>query len=312
MPAPLFSQAQLALRTASILSSSIVVAVALLLYLKHRHKALLHFAAFLGCALYIGALSFLGGLGWRPPFLLAFLVGATVLPVVAGLCISLPAFVFSLLALSPPRPVRWLLRLPGLALLVGMGIQLATYLHQGLPALARVTNQLCALGFIWFFVAWVACCILIAVDFRRITQPEVRLGILGMAIVMVAWVPFWVYEVMKHLLITSPYVFGLIWSALSLTLAVRHFFQPSPQPQVGPASPGPLADEAMLDRFATARKLTPRERELCGLLVEGLNHAAIAEQLFISEKTVRNHVSNIYAKVGISNRMELIHSIRAA
>jgi DNA-binding NarL/FixJ family response regulator len=133
-----------------------------------------------------------------------------------------------------------------------------------------------------------------------------------MALVMVAWVPFWVYEVLNHRLITSPYIFGLIWSFLSLTLAVRHFFQPPALPGIAPASPGPLADGAMLDRFAEARKLTPRERELCGLLVEGKNHADIAEQLFIAEKTVRNHVSNIYAKVGVSSRMELIHSIRAA
>jgi hypothetical protein len=169
MSEPLFSQGQLALRVASILSSSIVVAVALLLYLKHRHKALLHFAVFLGCALFIGSVSFLGGLGWRPPFLVGFAIGATLLPVVAGLCISLPTFVFSLLTLKPPTPVRLLLWLPAPALLVAMGIQIATYLQQGLTPLGRATNQLCTVGFIWFFVEWIACCILISVDFRRIT-----------------------------------------------------------------------------------------------------------------------------------------------
>ncbi len=312
MAQPLFSQGHLALRVASILSSSIVVAVALLLYLKHRHMALLHFATFLGCALFIGSVSFLGGLGWHPPFLVGFAIEAALLPVVAGLCISLPTFVLSLLTLKPPTPARLLLWLPAPTLLVAMGIQIATYLHQGLTPLNRVTNLLCTVGFIWFFVEWIACCILIAVDFRRITQPEVRLGILGMALVMVAWIPFWVYEVVNHSLITSPYIFALIWSFLSLALAVRHFFQPALEPGVTAASLGPLADGPMLDRFAKARKLTPRERELCGLLVEGLNHVDIAEQLFISEKTVRNHVSNIYAKVGVSSRMELIHLIRTA
>jgi DNA-binding CsgD family transcriptional regulator len=188
-------------------------------------------------------------------------------------------------------------------------------MNQGAPAPDRVINQIALLGFMWFFVEWIACCVLIVVCFRRITQKEVRQGLIGMAMVMVAWVPFWIYEVMNHRPIMSPYYFALLWSALSLILAIRHFFQPQAAAAALvalPAAPGPLADGAMLDRFAETRKLTPRERELSTLLVEGLNHAAIAQRLFISEKTVRNHVSNIYAKVGVSSLMELIRAIRGA
>ena len=52
--------------------------------------------------------------------------------------------------------------------------------------------------------------------------------------------------------------------------------------------------------------LSPRERAILGLLTEGLGNAEIAERLSISEKTVRNHVSNLFDKLGVWTRAQAI------
>ncbi|WP_279222254.1 response regulator transcription factor [Anaerophilus nitritogenes] len=51
-------------------------------------------------------------------------------------------------------------------------------------------------------------------------------------------------------------------------------------------------------------KLTRREYEVLGLIAEGKNNREIADNLFISEKTVKNHVSNIFRKIEVSDRTQ--------
>jgi pimeloyl-ACP methyl ester carboxylesterase/DNA-binding CsgD family transcriptional regulator len=52
--------------------------------------------------------------------------------------------------------------------------------------------------------------------------------------------------------------------------------------------------------------LTTREREILALVAGGANNQAIADQLFISEKTVRNHLTAIFDKLGVSSRSQAI------
>jgi DNA-binding NarL/FixJ family response regulator len=52
--------------------------------------------------------------------------------------------------------------------------------------------------------------------------------------------------------------------------------------------------------------LSAREREILALLAEGLGNAEIAERLSISDKTVRNHVSNVFDKLGVWTRAQAI------
>jgi DNA-binding NarL/FixJ family response regulator len=59
-------------------------------------------------------------------------------------------------------------------------------------------------------------------------------------------------------------------------------------------------------------ELTQREREVLSLVAAGLNNTAIADQLALAPKTVRNHISNILTKLQVSDRAHAIIRARAA
>jgi len=62
----------------------------------------------------------------------------------------------------------------------------------------------------------------------------------------------------------------------------------------------PSAEEAKIAR------LTPREREVVALVSEGLKNKLIGERLYISETTVTHHLSSVFSKLEVSDRLELI------
>lgn len=84
---------------------------------------------------------------------------------------------------------------------------------------------------------------------------------------------------------------------------------------------GPAVAGRVLRRLGTAARagtadvfpmLTDREREVLALLAVHLTNPEIAARLHLSEKTVRNHVSNIFTKLGVATRSEAVTRARDA
>lgn len=80
------------------------------------------------------------------------------------------------------------------------------------------------------------------------------------------------------------------------------------QTYVDPAVAGKLFNHiagttASIDT-SLANTLSAREREVLRLLADGLSNADIAKELFLSEGTVRNYVSSLFVKLGVSDRTQ--------
>lgn len=75
-------------------------------------------------------------------------------------------------------------------------------------------------------------------------------------------------------------------------LANRERLRPAARPDVAP--------DAALEAFS------PREREVLSLVLAGIENREIADRACMSEKTVRNHLSSIYEKLGVSSRTQAV------
>ena len=77
----------------------------------------------------------------------------------------------------------------------------------------------------------------------------------------------------------------------------------------------PLIAKKVLSHFSTAQEtrpqlpyedLTEREHQVFQLTAEGLSNREIAERLVISEKTVKNHIGNIFSKLQVNDRTQAV------
>lgn len=68
--------------------------------------------------------------------------------------------------------------------------------------------------------------------------------------------------------------------------------------------------EVMLGGFFSKHEITKREQEIILLMLKGKGNKEIEDELFISMNTVKNHIYNIYQKLGVKNRLQINNFIR--
>jgi DNA-binding NarL/FixJ family response regulator len=65
-----------------------------------------------------------------------------------------------------------------------------------------------------------------------------------------------------------------------------------------------------LDQNCKLYNLTNREIEIFKLMIKGITYKTIANNLFISDRTVTKHIQNIFEKTGVSNKVEMINKFQ--
>lgn len=99
-------------------------------------------------------------------------------------------------------------------------------------------------------------------------------------------------------LISIFYSVSAVWFIVPLLVPTP------PQEEMGAAQN--RNEEGALDGFCDKYELTRRERDVLNLLLQGLSNAEISAKIFISEGTVKAHVHNIYTKLGVKSRLQLL------
>ena len=114
-----------------------------------------------------------------------------------------------------------------------------------------------------------------------------------------------------HTLRTGTVAFGydreFLYSSIPYALfglfLIYYFLRFSPQPSIAP--------EQLSDSFLATYGITDREQEIIKKVIEGKSNATIASELVISLATVKTHLHNIYTKLGVESRFDLLAKVRS-
>jgi DNA-binding NarL/FixJ family response regulator len=98
---------------------------------------------------------------------------------------------------------------------------------------------------------------------------------------------------------------GGVWVTPGLIPRIVKELQHYAESQVVRAKPQKVRVDRLVD-------LTPREQEVVHLIVDGASNKEVAQALEIEERTVKGHVSNIFRKFGVSDRLKLVVHVKNA
>ncbi|KIZ19532.1 LuxR C-terminal-related transcriptional regulator [Streptomyces natalensis] len=103
---------------------------------------------------------------------------------------------------------------------------------------------------------------------------------------------------------------GELHHAVRLIAAGKGFIDPTIIRPLSRAVGGRAGARALVSEERLSDLLTPRERQVLACISQGLPNARIAQQLMVSENTVKTHVSRLLAKLGLRSRVEAALAVK--
>ncbi len=158
------------------------------------------------------------------------------------------------------------------------------------------TQSIDDIYYLYFIAVLVFDCILFLLKFRQINQNVFqRLGVITVCVLSFFLIFFIIREFVPAFTFDTFPLFYLLLTIQLISFGWKHFLKDNIDKVLN-----------MKKRFAEKYKITNREQEIIQLIQAGHTNSSIGKQLFISEKTVANHIYNIYKKLNITSRFELI------
>lgn len=151
--------------------------------------------------------------------------------------------------------------------------------------------------------------VLLLVRLGRVSEPRLRRALIVFFTLTVVFLPLMFVDSLEASLPDAGILTANVWqplyflilTALSVLFARRYLNRPAFATE----------DGALTEHFRLIYGISAREAEIIERLVAGDATKDIAERLFISPKTVENHVYNIYKKVNVRNRLQLFALLNA-
>jgi len=151
---------------------------------------------------------------------------------------------------------------------------------------------------------------MIILNYRQIGNKELKIAIKVFMLITIVFFPLFIFELVREyipwlrniffLKMLSLPAFFIAINIYAMIFANRYFNSP------------PYIEKNRLTAFFIQRyNITEKEIEVIELILDGLTYKQIAEKLFIANKTVDNHVQNIYKKLEVTSKIQLSNLIRS-
>jgi DNA-binding CsgD family transcriptional regulator len=288
----------------ALLAGTAALSMTFMIWQRHRKAVIRRYGWFL-LGLYLLLLSFMAGLyirimGWSQEPAARHVLW--ILQAAGGLAfiICAPPFYDSLLGLRPRTWKRILFFTLDAATVLASGLNLI------FPSFAFTAILLNAILFALIAYGLV----LIAVNLANIGERTLRRALTVFFLLSLCFFPLmYIDAAMSYFPFLRVFAFleglaepmyFLALNALSIAFGLRYLNRPAY-----------VEADRLTEFFVSSFKVTGREQEIIRLLLEGASGKTIGERLYISPKTVENHVYNLYQKLGVKNRVQLFRLIRA-
>jgi DNA-binding CsgD family transcriptional regulator len=152
--------------------------------------------------------------------------------------------------------------------------------------------------YMMLYVILILECVVFVFNFRQVRNEASRVLGLSFSLLLLFFLVLFVFErfvSFVNILFNPMPAFFFMWNVLLIVYIWKTILK---------SGLGKLFE--VQKGFADKYKLSSREEEIIQLVLQGDKNSAIAQKLVISEKTVTNHIYNIYKKLGINSRFELI------